>query len=116
MMFSQIFVALRKYGFGSQRVIPSLDGLRAISIGFVLVAHLTGTRNFYFDADARAMMIRQKFVEHLGRMFAIMGYDSAKARVAAVNLMKLETAIAKASRKPEDTRDQRNDKEYCCPI
>ena len=52
MMFSQIFVALRKYGFGSQRVIPSLDGLRAISIGFVLIAHLTGTRNFYFDAGS----------------------------------------------------------------
>jgi peptidoglycan/LPS O-acetylase OafA/YrhL len=31
---------------GSSKRIPSLDGLRAISIAFVLLAHLTGTRNF----------------------------------------------------------------------
>jgi len=45
-MLSRAFTALRTYGFGSQRSVPSLDGLRAISIAFVLVAHLTGTRGF----------------------------------------------------------------------
>jgi len=39
-MFNRLFVALRQYGFGTQRTVPSLDGLRAISIAFVLVAHL----------------------------------------------------------------------------
>ena len=62
-------------------------------------------RNFYFDTDARAKMIREKFVEHLNNMFKLMGYDDAKAKNAADNLMKLETAIAKTSRKKEDTRD-----------
>jgi putative endopeptidase len=38
-------------------------------------------------------------------MYSIMGYDSVKAIAAASNLMKLETAIAKASRNREDTRD-----------
>ena len=42
----RIFSSMRTFGFGSQRSIPSLDGLRAISISFVLIAHLTGTRNF----------------------------------------------------------------------
>ncbi len=62
-------------------------------------------RNFYFDTDARAAMIRQKFVEHLQKMFSIMGYSDAKAKHVADNLMKLEAAIAKTSRKREDTRD-----------
>lgn len=62
-------------------------------------------RTFYFDTDARAVMIRQKFVDHLRNMFGIIGYDQAKANAAAENMMKLETAIAKTSRKREDTRD-----------
>jgi peptidoglycan/LPS O-acetylase OafA/YrhL len=40
-MLNRFFVALRQFGFGTQRTVPSLDGLRAISIAFVLVAHLT---------------------------------------------------------------------------
>ena len=62
-------------------------------------------RNFYFDTDPRAVMIRQKFVEHVQNMFGIMGYDADHAKVAADHLMALETAIAKTSRKREDTRD-----------
>jgi peptidoglycan/LPS O-acetylase OafA/YrhL len=44
-MFNRFFVALRQFGFGTQRTVPSLDGLRAISIAFVLVAHLTTPRH-----------------------------------------------------------------------
>ncbi len=62
-------------------------------------------RNFYFDTDKRAKDIRQKFVSHLENMFVRMGYENAKAKVAAEKMMKLETAIAKTSRKKEDTRD-----------
>jgi putative endopeptidase len=62
-------------------------------------------RNFYFDTDARAVKIREKFVAHLHAMFVIMGYDDAKAIAAAGRVMSLETALAKASRKREDTRD-----------
>ncbi len=62
-------------------------------------------RNYYFDNDARAKTIREKFLTHLGNMFGIMGYTADKAKVAADKLMKLETAMAKASRKREDLRD-----------
>ena len=62
-------------------------------------------RGFYFDTDTRAKDIRAKFVTHLHNMFVIMGYDDAKAKAAAEKTMKLETALAKASRKKEDTRD-----------
>ena len=62
-------------------------------------------RNYYFDTDAQAVMIRQKYVVHLNNMFTILGYSETGAKKAADNLMKLETAIAKTSRKREDTRD-----------
>lgn len=47
MTISRIFIRLRAFGFGNQRVIPSLDGLRAVSIAFVLFGHLAQTRNFF---------------------------------------------------------------------
>ena len=62
-------------------------------------------RNFYFDTDSRASMIRAKFLQHLKNMFVLIGYDDAKAAIAAEQVMKIETAIAKVSRKREDTRD-----------
>ncbi len=62
-------------------------------------------RGFYFDAEERAVMIRKEFVNHVNNMFKILKYDDKAAKIAADNLMKLETAIAKTSRKREDTRD-----------
>ncbi len=62
-------------------------------------------RNYYFDTDERAIVIRKKFVEHMANMYKIAGYDDAKAKLAAESTMKIETALAKSSRKREDTRD-----------
>ena len=62
-------------------------------------------RRYYFDADEHAIEIRKKFVDHLHNMFVIVGYDDVRAKQAADNMMKLETAIAQTSRKREDTRD-----------
>jgi putative endopeptidase len=62
-------------------------------------------RRYYFDTDAGAVKIRQKFVEHVTNVFKIVGDDNAKAKQSAERMMKLETALAKAARKREDTRD-----------
>jgi len=62
-------------------------------------------RSFYFDKDARAVMIRGKFQIHAANMFRIMGYNDLLAEKAAQNLVKLETALAQSSRKREATRD-----------
>ena len=43
---------LSKLTGGGGRKIPSLDGLRAISIALVILAHLGGTRNFPFATDS----------------------------------------------------------------
>ncbi|MDP4208047.1 MAG: M13 family metallopeptidase [Bacteroidota bacterium] len=62
-------------------------------------------RSYYFDTDARSKNIREKFVTYVENMFEIMGYKSSDAQMAAQNLMKLETGLAKVSRKREDLRD-----------
>lgn len=62
-------------------------------------------RSFYFDMDARAVKVREAFVKYAANMFKIMGYDEARAVKAATNIMKLETEMARTSRKREDTRD-----------
>lgn len=62
-------------------------------------------RSFYFDTDAKAKTIREKFVIHVSNMFKIMGYEPSKAKLSAEKLMEMETTIAKTSRKREDTRD-----------
>ncbi len=62
-------------------------------------------RNYYFDTGASSKTIREKFVVYVGNMFNIMGYEKPKAKLAATKLMEMETALAKTSRKREDTRD-----------
>jgi putative endopeptidase len=62
-------------------------------------------KRYYFDSDSAAMMIRQKFVVHVGNMFKILGYDYEKAKQSSENMMTIETALAKTSRNREDTRD-----------
>ena len=51
-MLGRLFTALRAYGFGNQRTVPSLDGMRAVSIMFVLFAHLSLTRHFPVNLGA----------------------------------------------------------------
>ena len=43
---------LRTYAFGSHRQIPSLDGIRALSAAFVILAHLCGTARFPLSAQS----------------------------------------------------------------
>lgn len=62
-------------------------------------------RTYYVDTDERSKTIREKFIVHAGNMFRIMGYGHSQAKLAADRLMEMETAMAKVSRKREDTRD-----------
>jgi len=62
-------------------------------------------RDYYIDTDARTKTVREKFVVYVSHMFEIMGYKKPQAKLAADRLMEMETALAKQSRKREDTRD-----------
>jgi putative endopeptidase len=62
-------------------------------------------RDYYFNTDSRTTNIRKEYLNHLQKMFQLMGQDEATAKISAGQVMKLETSLAKASRKLEDLRD-----------
>ena len=62
-------------------------------------------RSYYFEKDERTVKIREKFIQHVANIFSILNYDPNKAKTVAEEIMKLETSMALASRKKEDTRD-----------
>jgi putative endopeptidase len=88
------------FGVGQDSKISSKNAVQIWQGGLSLP-----DRSYYFDTDERTVQIRKKFQQHLENMFRILKYDETKAKTAASNQMKLETALALASRKKEDTRD-----------
>ena len=62
-------------------------------------------RDYYFDMGERYVKIRAEYLVHVAKMLQLMGEDSVTAAKNASAMMKLETALAKASRKLEDLRD-----------
>jgi putative endopeptidase len=62
-------------------------------------------RSYYVDKDEKSQKIRDEFVRYITGIFGVMGYDGGKAKQAAAKVMEIETALARSSRKLEDTRD-----------
>ncbi len=64
-----------------------------------------GNREYYFDTENRNVIIRKEYVKHIEKMMKLMGEKEAAAAKNASIIMKLETDLAKSSRKMEDLRD-----------
>jgi putative endopeptidase len=64
-----------------------------------------GNRDYYFNTDERTVSIRNEYLKHLQVMMKLIGQDEASATKNAGTIMKLETDLAKASRKLEALRD-----------
>lgn len=62
-------------------------------------------RDYYFNTDSRTANIRQEYVKHVANIFELMGQDAQTAQQNSARVMKLETAMAKVSRKLADLRD-----------
>ena len=60
-----------------------------------------GNRDYYFNTDEQTVKIRTEYVKHLQAMLKLIGQNEA----GATSIMKLETDLAKSSRKLEDLRD-----------
>jgi len=56
-----------------------------------------GEREYYLDNDEHTREIREKYEQHVAKMFCLAGYDQAQAKKAAGDVMKVETRIARAS-------------------
>jgi putative endopeptidase len=62
-------------------------------------------RDYYFRPDPKSVRIRELYVAHVGRMLVLAGDTPAEAQAAAATVMKLETALAQASKTTTDLRD-----------
>ncbi len=65
-------------------------------------------KDFYLTSDAKAIERRQKFSEHLIRMFGLVGEPTTAAKADAETVLELETALAKASLDRTARRDPAN--------
>ena len=62
-------------------------------------------RDYYFNTDARTKKIRDEYPAHVAKMLELSGTEAALAKQQSEAILKIETALAKASRKIEDLRD-----------
>ncbi len=62
-------------------------------------------RDFYFRTDAKSEEIRKKYLEHVSKMFALLGMPESEARKKAQTVMSIETDLAKASLDVTTRRD-----------
>ncbi len=62
-------------------------------------------RDYYTKDDEKSKQLRAAFVEHVGKMFVLLGHDEAKARAAAQTVMNIETKLAANSRGSVELRD-----------
>ena len=53
-----------------------------------------GERDYYLEDDAQTKEIRDKYQQHVSKMFQLAGYDEATARKAVKAVMNIETRLA----------------------
>ena len=62
-------------------------------------------RDYYTKTDAKSQETRQKYLEHMQKMFELLGEQPALAKTHAATVMAIETALAKASLTRVEKRD-----------
>jgi len=62
-------------------------------------------REYYFNTDSSTTNIRNAYLIHITKLLVLQGADSAAAAQSAIRILKMETVLAKASRKLADLRD-----------
>ncbi|MEP6467544.1 MAG: M13 family metallopeptidase [Parafilimonas sp.] len=62
-------------------------------------------REFYFKMDSTSVAIRKAYVKNIAQILTLLGVDSSKASVSSINILALETQLAKSSKKLEELRD-----------
>lgn len=64
-----------------------------------------GQRSYYFDTDADTKKIRDEYVKHVAKIFQLSGVNQEVSNANSALIMKMETELAKSSRKLEELRD-----------
>lgn len=93
------------FGFGSNQDFANSQQV----IAFAAAGGLgLPDRDYYVKTDAKSVETREKYVQHVARMFELLGEDAAKAKVDAGVVMAIETELAKASLTRVEKRDPYN--------
>jgi predicted metalloendopeptidase len=62
-------------------------------------------RDYYFREDEKTKTLRTQYAAHIARMFVLAGSPEGEAKEAAAAVLRLETALAKASKTRVELRD-----------
>lgn len=62
-------------------------------------------RDYYFKDDPKSVELRKKYVEHVAKMFVLLGDDESKAAAEAKVVMDIETGLAKGALDQTSRRD-----------
>jgi endothelin-converting enzyme/putative endopeptidase len=65
-------------------------------------------RDYYVKADERSREIRDRYRQHVQKMFELAGESATRAQLQAASVMRIETALAKASLTRVEQRDPYN--------
>lgn len=90
------------FALGSEQDAQQSD----LMIGTVIAAGLgLPEREYYLADDALKAENRQKYVEHLGAMFRLLGQSDPEAAASAATVLRIETRLAAASLTQVEKRD-----------
>ena len=90
------------FGFGSSQDFANSEQV----IAFASAGGLgLPDRDYYTKTGPKSEETRAKYLEHVARMFALLGDAPAAARTEAQTVMEIETALAKASLTQVELRD-----------
>jgi putative endopeptidase len=90
------------FGFGSnQDYANSSEVIAFASAGGIGLPD----RDYYTKADAKSQETRQKYLEHIQKMFELLGEQPQAAKTHASAVMAIETSLAKASLTRVEKRD-----------
>ncbi|WP_294474214.1 M13 family metallopeptidase [uncultured Bacteroides sp.] len=64
-----------------------------------------GQRDYYLENDEQTKNIRDKYQQHIAKMFQLAGYDEATAQKAVKAVMEIESRLAKSARSQVELRD-----------
>jgi putative endopeptidase len=105
---TDVIIALHKnngpgfFGFGSG---PDLNNASLNVAQFGQDGLGLPNKDYYTKTDAKSVDTREKYVDHVARMFILMGDRPAAAVAQAGKVMEIETDLANASLGPVDLRD-----------
>ncbi len=92
------------FGFGSEQSFENSEEV----VAWVLAGGLgLPDRDYYVKTDARSKEIREKYVAHVAEGLRLSGVPAKKAAEGARTVMRIETALAKASLTNVEKRDPR---------